>query len=104
MKFVKYVWMLGYCALTWPSKSTLTPSRFFEATALMVFVIAVCVLVDELAMPLMVASSKALMTSTTRSPARCARLIMSVSWPLCQPCQPAVDWLKLPSQVMSMAK
>src|ERR1700682_1519362 len=87
-----------------PSKSTLTPSRPFAAMALIVFAIAACRDVSELTIELAVAVLVALMTTTTRSPAVCARLIMSTRFWLFQPVHELSVVLKLTSLLTLMPK
>src|SRR2546428_3795161 len=99
MKVVMPAWVgqlvLGLAQL--PSKSTLTPSRPFAEMALIVFAMAAWRDVSELTIELAVAVLVALITTTTRSPTLCARLIMSTRFWLFQPAQELSLVLKLPS-------
>src|ERR1700730_13647290 len=94
--------VLGLAQL--PSKSTLTPSRPFAVMALIVLVMAACRDVSEVTIALAVAVLVALITTTTRSPAVCARLIMSTRFWLFQPAQELSLVLKLPSTLTLIPK
>ena len=72
--------------------------------ALMVPVIALWVELGSVTIWFTVASSKTLMTTTTRSPCWWARLTIEVNSALVQPAQPEVVWSKLPSAYMSRPK
>src|ERR1700693_2943054 len=104
MKFVKPLCMPGYPELEDPSKSTLTPSRFLAAIALIVLVTAAWVALGVVTIELIVALSNALMTTTTRSPAAWAALMVFTRFWLFHPVQPLVVVLMLPSALMSRPK
>src|SRR2546423_5455192 len=87
-----------------PSKSAFAPSRRLAEVALIVFAMAACRDGSELTIAFAVALLVALITTTTRSPAVCARLIMSTRFWLFQPAHELSLVLKLPSLLTLMPK
>ena len=89
-----------------PSKSTFTPSSDFDRIAAIVLLIAVCPEPYPIEQMVLFAGDEALITSTTRSPAVCARLMVSTRFWLPQADQPLFVLLvsKLPSLFTSSQK